>query len=149
MLIPAAIGHVLTDQNAREVKARYVIEAANGPCTAKADEIFRSRNVLCVPDIFANAGGVTVSYFEWAQNIQKYKWSESKINDELEQHMVRKQALAARSPVRGLRRWIVTIIGIGDFGQNTARLVPVNASSGVMWLVQKTLRPSCGHRRRA
>jgi glutamate dehydrogenase (NAD(P)+) len=88
VLIPAAIGHVLTDQNAREVKAQYVIEAANGPCTAEADETFRSRNVLCVPDIFANAGGVTVSYFEWAQNIQKYKWSESKINDELEQHMV-------------------------------------------------------------
>ncbi len=88
VLIPAAIGHVLTDENAPDVKAQYVIEAANGPCTAEADEVFRSRNVLCVPDIFANAGGVTVSYFEWAQNIQKYKWSESKINDELEQHMV-------------------------------------------------------------
>ena len=88
VLIPAAIGHVLTDQNAREVKAHYVIEAANGPCTVEADEIFRSRNVLCVPDIFANGGGVTVSYFVWAQKAQKYKWSESKINDELEQHMV-------------------------------------------------------------
>ncbi len=83
VLIPAAIGHVLTDQNAGEVKARYVIEAANGPCTAEADEIFRSRNVLCVPDIFANAGGVTVSYFEWAQNIQQFAWKESRIHEEL------------------------------------------------------------------
>ena len=88
VLMPAAIGHVLTEQNAGDVKAQYVIEAANGPCTAEADEIFRSRNVFCVPDIFANAGGVTVSYFEWAQNIQKYRWSESKVNEELEQHMV-------------------------------------------------------------
>ncbi len=88
VLIPAAIGHVLTNDNARDVKAQYVIEAANGPCTAEADEIFLSRNVLCAPDIFANAGGVTVSYFEWAQNIQKYKWSERKVNDELEQHIV-------------------------------------------------------------
>ena len=54
----------------------------------EADEIFRSHDVLCVPDIFSNAGGVTVSYFEWTQNIQKYKWTESKINEELKQHMV-------------------------------------------------------------
>lgn len=88
VLVPAALGHVLTAEVAREVKARYVLEAANGPTTAEADVIFNQRKIVCVPDIWANAGGVTVSYFEWTQNTQKFKWSEEQVNTALEQHMV-------------------------------------------------------------
>lgn len=89
VLAPAALGHVLTADNAGEVQAKYVLEAANGPCSAEADAIFNSRGVVCVPDILANAGGVTVSYFEWTQNTQKIKWTEEAVNAKLEEHMVR------------------------------------------------------------
>ncbi len=88
VLVPAALGHVLTASNARDVKAKYVLEAANGPTTAEANDIFENRGITCVPDIFANAGGVTVSYFEWTQNTQKLRWSEEQVNRMLEDHMV-------------------------------------------------------------
>jgi len=88
VLVPAALGHVLTADNAPAVKARYVLEAANGPTTAEADDIFNRRKILCIPDIWANAGGVTVSYFEWTQNTQKFKWTEEQVNVALERHMV-------------------------------------------------------------
>jgi glutamate dehydrogenase (NAD(P)+) len=89
VLVPAALGHVLTGANAGDVRARYVLEAANGPTTREADEVFNRRGVVCVPDIWANAGGVTVSYFEWAQNVQKFRWMEAQVNDALEGYMVR------------------------------------------------------------
>lgn len=88
VLMPAAIGHVLTEDNADDVQADYVLEGANGPTTYPADQIFQERGITCIPDIFANAGGVTVSYFEWAQNIQHFSWDESKINNELETRFV-------------------------------------------------------------
>ena len=88
MLVPAALGHVLTAANARDVRAKYVLEAANGPTSIEADEILEQRGVVCVPDIWANAGGVTVSYFEWVQNTQKFKWSEEQVRRGLEEHMV-------------------------------------------------------------
>jgi len=88
VLLPAAIGHVLTEDNADDVQADYVLEGANGPTTYAADQILAERGVTCVPDIFANAGGVTVSYFEWAQNIQHVSWSEAEINDQLEERFV-------------------------------------------------------------
>ncbi|MEZ4261536.1 MAG: Glu/Leu/Phe/Val dehydrogenase dimerization domain-containing protein [Polyangiaceae bacterium] len=88
VLVPAALGHVLTEDNAGDVKAKYVLEAANGPCTAEGDAILVKNGVVCVPDIYANAGGVTVSYFEWTQNIQQFKWHEERVNKELEHHMV-------------------------------------------------------------
>ena len=88
VLMPAAIGHVLTEDNAAEVQASYILEAANGPTTAEADAIFNERGIVCVPDIFCNAGGVTVSYFEWAQNVQKFHWDEQTVNQRLEQRMV-------------------------------------------------------------
>ncbi len=87
VLMPAALGHVLTASNAGHVKAKYVLEGANGPCTAEADEILERRGVVCIPDIFANAGGVTVSYFEWVQNLQNFRWSEDKVNTELDNVM--------------------------------------------------------------
>ncbi len=83
VLIPAALGDVLTKDNANDVRAKIIVEAANGPTSPEADEILHKKNVLIIPDILANAGGVTVSYFEWAQNIQQYKWELEKINSEL------------------------------------------------------------------
>ncbi|MEX1364745.1 MAG: Glu/Leu/Phe/Val dehydrogenase dimerization domain-containing protein [Nannocystaceae bacterium] len=83
VLVPAALGGVITEANAPEVKAKYVLEAANGPCTAEADDILERRGITVIPDIYANAGGVTVSYFEWVQNLQNFSWDESRINDEL------------------------------------------------------------------
>ncbi len=88
VLVPAALGHVLTADNAAEVSATYVLEAANGPCTAEADAIFNQRGIVCIPDIFANAGGVTVSYFEWVQNTQGMHWTEPEVNQRLEERMV-------------------------------------------------------------
>lgn len=87
VLMPAALGGVITAKNAHQVRAKYVVEAANGPCTAEADEILEQRGVTIMPDIFANAGGVTVSYFEWVQNLQNFRWDESKVNEELDKTM--------------------------------------------------------------
>ncbi|MFZ5471819.1 MAG: Glu/Leu/Phe/Val family dehydrogenase [Myxococcota bacterium] len=87
VLLPAALGGVLTKATAPEVRARIVIEAANAPTDPEADEIFEKRGVLVVPDILANAGGVTVSYFEWVQNLQHLTWEEERVNAELERTM--------------------------------------------------------------
>ena len=89
VLIPAALGGVITLDNAREIRARTIIEGANHPTDPEADEILIQRNVTILPDIFANAGGVTVSYMEWVQNIQQYRWPEERINEELRQIMAR------------------------------------------------------------
>jgi glutamate dehydrogenase (NAD(P)+) len=83
VLIPAAIEGQLTGANADRVKASVVVEAANGPSTPEADAIFEDRGILVVPDILANAGGVTVSYFEWVQDLQAYSWTEDEVNDRL------------------------------------------------------------------
>ncbi|MBI3202240.1 MAG: glutamate dehydrogenase [Myxococcales bacterium] len=88
VLVPAALGHVLTRDNAAKVQAKWVVEAANGPTSMEADQIFGKRGVVCLPDIWANAGGVTVSYFEWTQNTQKYRWTEEQVNRELDKYMV-------------------------------------------------------------
>lgn len=88
VLVPAALGHVLTQHNARDIRARYILEAANGPTTFEADDIFNERGIVCIPDIYANAGGVCVSYMEWTQNTQKTTWSEEQVNTSLERHMV-------------------------------------------------------------
>ena len=84
VLIPAALGGVITRENAHRVRARYILEGANGPTDADADEILSSNGVVVLPDIFANAGGVTVSYFEWVQNLQNYYWEEGRVNRELQ-----------------------------------------------------------------
>ncbi|HEX9761788.1 MAG TPA: Glu/Leu/Phe/Val dehydrogenase, partial [Acidimicrobiia bacterium] len=77
ILVPAAIQGVIHKDNAHEVKARLIIEGANNPMTLEADDLLRERGVVIVPDILANAGGVTVSYFEWVQDVQKYFWTEN------------------------------------------------------------------------
>ncbi|MGB9335466.1 MAG: Glu/Leu/Phe/Val dehydrogenase, partial [Candidatus Acidiferrales bacterium] len=84
ILIPAALENVITLNNAELIKARIVAEAANGPTTPHADEVLARKGILLVPDILANAGGVTVSYFEWAQNREGFFWSEAEVNGRLE-----------------------------------------------------------------
>ena len=74
-------------RNADKVQARAIVEAANHPVTPEADAILRERGVVVVPDIMANSGGVTVSYFEWTQNIQQYRWDEERVNTELRKIM--------------------------------------------------------------
>ncbi|MEF8906116.1 MAG: glutamate dehydrogenase GdhB, partial [Haloarculaceae archaeon] len=88
VLVPAAVGNVLTADNAADVSADLIVEGANGPTTSAAAEILADRDVPIVPDILANAGGVTVSYFEWLQDINRRSWSLERVNDELETEMV-------------------------------------------------------------
>lgn len=87
VLIPAAIGNVITEANANEIQAEIIVEGANGPTTSGADAILTEREIPVVPDILANAGGVTVSYFEWLQDINRRAWSLEKVNEELEHEM--------------------------------------------------------------
>jgi len=84
ILIPAATENVITSRNADKIKARIVVEGANGPTTAVADEILAEKRIFVVPDILANAGGVTASYFEWVQDRQGYFWKEAVVNEQLE-----------------------------------------------------------------
>ena len=93
VLIPAALEQQITGVNAHRIKARMVIEGANGPTTPEADDILHERNVLVLPDVIANAGGVTVSYFEWVQDFSSFFWSEDEINARLVRIM--KEAFAA------------------------------------------------------
>src|SRR5205807_111930 len=113
-LIPAAIEGQITGENAARVQAAVVVEGANGPTTPEADAILAGRGVLVVPDILANAGGVTVSYFEWVQDLQSWFWSEGEINAHLERIMVstfnRVAALASERRV-GLRTAALTTAG--------------------------------------
>jgi glutamate dehydrogenase/leucine dehydrogenase len=92
ILVPAALENVITLHNADQIKARIVAEAANGPTTPHADEILARKGIVVLPDILANAGGVTMSYFEWAQDLQGYFWEESEVNQKLEGVMKRAYA---------------------------------------------------------
>jgi glutamate dehydrogenase (NAD(P)+) len=92
VLIPAALEDAITAENAKDVRAEIVVEAANAPTTPEADEILHARGVTVVPDILANAGGVTTSYFEWAQNIQQFRWELDRVTTELERTMRRAYA---------------------------------------------------------
>ena len=87
ILVPAAIGGQVNEANADRIRARILVEGANAPTTLEADVILRERGVLVIPDILANAGGVTVSYFEWVQDLQFYFWSEREINLRLREIM--------------------------------------------------------------
>ena len=88
ILIPSALGGVITPENASLVKAAIILELANGPITLSADKILHQRKVLVIPDILANAGGLTVSYFEWVQNKAQERWTEKVVQQKLKQKMV-------------------------------------------------------------
>ena len=98
-LVPAALGGVIHKMNADNLNCRFVIEAANGPTTPPGDEILFDKSIPVIPDILTNAGGVTVSYFEWVQNLQQFKWEEDDVNAKLEKKMV-----SAYSEVSALRK---------------------------------------------
>jgi glutamate dehydrogenase (NAD(P)+) len=89
VLIPAAIDNVINDKNATQIEASVVLEAANHPVTFEGDRVLNDRGIVVLPDILVNAGGVTVSYFEWTQNLQEFRWDEDRVNDELREVMVR------------------------------------------------------------
>jgi len=88
ILIPAALENQITDENANDIKAKLIVEGANGPTTPDAHKLLHERGVFVVPDILANAGGVTVSYFEWVQDRHGYFWTEKEVNERLEAKMV-------------------------------------------------------------
>lgn len=87
--MPAAIENQITAENAHNIKAKIVVEAANGPTTLEATKILSDRDILLVPDVLASAGGVTVSYFEWVQNNQGFYWTEEEVEERLEKMMVK------------------------------------------------------------
>lgn len=114
LLVPAAVEGVLDEEAAGRVKARWVVEAANGPTTTQGDAVLAERGVVVVPDILANAGGVVVSYFEWVQANQAYWWTEREIEDRLEQRMrVAYTAVAQHARAEGLPlRDAALVIGV-------------------------------------
>ncbi|WP_338864081.1 Glu/Leu/Phe/Val family dehydrogenase [Myxococcus stipitatus] len=121
VLIPAALGHALTRDNANAVRARLIIEGANGATQPEADEIFEKRGIFVVPDVLASAGGVTVSYFEWVQNLQHLSWEEDRVNAELEKTMkeaYERVAQIARSRKVSMRT-AAYILAIGRVGKAT------------------------------
>jgi glutamate dehydrogenase (NAD(P)+) len=106
VLVPAAMENQITGQNAARIRARLIVEGANGPITPEADRILARRDVTVVPDILANCGGVVVSYFEWVQDIQSFFWEEDEVNNRLHRIMsrsyeeVRETARNQRVPLR-------------------------------------------------
>jgi glutamate dehydrogenase (NAD(P)+) len=122
LLVPAALGNVLTKENAERIRAPIIIEAANAPTDMTADEIFNRRGLLVVPDILANAGGVTASYFEWAQNRQHYQWGLNRVRQELDHVMTeafeRVWEIAQERKVS--LRTAAYILGIGRVARATA-----------------------------
>jgi glutamate dehydrogenase (NAD(P)+) len=115
VLIPAAIEGQLTEENADRVRAAIIVEAANGPTTPEADEIFKERAIPVVPDILANAGGVTVSYFEWVQDLQAYYWDEDEVNDRLRKIMETSyvDVLNLAEEKKVTMRTAATMLGVG------------------------------------
>ena len=88
VLVPAALEKVLTIENAHRIKAKLIVEGANGPTTPEADHVFKDAGIIVIPDIIANAGGVTVSYFEWVQDRQGYFWKEKEVNERLKEQLL-------------------------------------------------------------
>jgi glutamate dehydrogenase (NAD(P)+) len=103
ILIPAALDKVITEENADRIRARIIVEAANHPVTPAADAVLEERGAIVLPDILVNAGGVTVSYLEWVQNIQQFRWEEEEVNRELHKKMTRAwKTVHSRSTVEGI-----------------------------------------------
>ena len=121
ILIPAALGNVLTAENAGDVKAKLVVEAANNPTTPAADHILEEKNVIVLPDILANAGGVTVSYFEWVQNRQYFHWELARVREELDRIMLDSfnHVVKIAEQKKVSLRTAAYILGIGRVGRAT------------------------------
>jgi glutamate dehydrogenase (NAD(P)+) len=121
VLIPAAVESVITEDNADRVRARIVVEAANHPTTPGADKILRDREVQVIPDVLANAGGVTGSYFEWTQNIQQFTWKEDRFLAELSDRLAKAShdTLAFADEHRVTLRQAAFAIGIQRVAQAT------------------------------
>jgi glutamate dehydrogenase (NAD(P)+) len=100
ILVPAAIDGVLDENRSKDVRARWIVEGANAPTTPEGDDILAERGITVVPDILANAGGVTVSYFEWVQNLQKFYWTQERVNSELETTLISAFAAVRQSADR-------------------------------------------------
>ena len=88
ILVPAALERVITGKNAPKLRCRILAEAANGPTTPDADAVLKDSEIFLIPDVLCNAGGVTVSYFEWVQDMQQFLWSEKQVNEKLEELML-------------------------------------------------------------
>jgi glutamate dehydrogenase (NAD(P)+) len=126
VLVPAALENVITSQNAGEIKARIICEGANGPTTAGADKILESNGVFVIPDILANAGGVTVSYFEWVQDRGGYFWDEDTVNQRLERIMTQSfEEVAGMSARHGIN------MRIGAYMQAIERVAAVHRLRGM------------------
>jgi glutamate dehydrogenase (NAD(P)+) len=126
VLVPAAMENVITSHNAREIKARIICEGANGPTTAGADKILEENGVFIIPDILANAGGVTVSYFEWVQDRGGYFWDEDTVNQRLERIMVQSfEEVASMAGRHGIN------LRIGAYMQAIERVAAVHRLRGM------------------
>jgi glutamate dehydrogenase (NAD(P)+) len=114
-LVPAALENQITGDNAESVKARIVVEAANGPTTPDADAILQDKGIMLVPDILANAGGVIVSYFEWVQDLQFYFWDETEVNSRLHKVITRAfDDVVKTAEARGVNlREAAMLLGVG------------------------------------
>src|SRR5215208_722803 len=126
VLVPAALENVITSHNARDIKARIICEGANGPTTAGADKILDENGVFVIPDILANAGGVTVSYFEWVQDRGGYFWDEDTVNQRLERIMVQSfEEVASMAGRHGIN------LRIGAYMQAIERVAAVHRLRGM------------------
>jgi glutamate dehydrogenase (NAD(P)+) len=127
VLVPAALENAITIENAPDIKAKIIIEGANGPTTPEADVILRERGITVIPDILANAGGVTVSYFEWAQNIQRFSWTRERVNEELAKKMREAyQAVAAVAAGRDIDlRTAAFVLAIERVGKAAMARFPI------------------------
>jgi len=115
ILIPAALDNVLNEENADRIQARYIIEGANGPTTPEADAVLEKKGIIVVPDVLANAGGVTVSYFEWSQGKSGEQWTDTQVDDELNRIMLNAFRAVHEQKLKGAPsyRMAAFLVGLG------------------------------------